>query len=899
MKYTILFFAPFYTRSGYGLGARSMVLEWQKIGMNVRIVPLDKPEPGIDDIDINSFQQLESTPILGQPVAVFYHVPSQHWIDISLPDGSLRILMTTFEGAIQGEQPPNEWIRIANQMDQIWLAKIEHAAWVAAGIRPELVRDLEPPHHWIHDPLPEHNSEITRKTQESYRFISIAMYQPRRRWDTLIAAFSEEFKNESHVELYLKVNWPTWHPVPGKPKADLQRLVESSITRPHGGCKVIVDDDLGTRTQIRSLIDSSNCYVSTDSVASAPISESLMRGKIVIAPKSVSKFLPINSSIAITEDPKLRKPIDEETLQYQPHHREKSVQLLNVKDVRKALRQAYESERTQSKTPWDGWDKHMGASKESARNWAQYFSREIEIAVASHQSLHPGVVWEGSQFVYHSLAHVNRQLCWRLLKKGSLNLSIKPYEPDQFDPKNELPEMANLANHVNKRLRNVKVHVRHQWPPNFKPPESGAWVMIQPWEFGGIPLEWVAPMRDVVDELWVPTHWVKDCYVDSGIPAEKVKVIPNGVDLGIFNPEGDTFPLKTQKSFKFLFVGGSIYRKGIDVVLNAYAAAFTSRDDVVLVIKDQSGNTYGNTGITEELAKMRADRADLPEIEYICNPLTELEIAALYRSCNILVHPYRGEGYGLPIAEAMSCGIPVIVTQGGAADDFVSSAVGHLIPATRRPTRVQPFNPSAPGFWLLEPDAHSVTKAMRSAFENTDLTSAMGRRARSHALKNLSWDLAVELATDRINALSVVTPLRFRTQSTAFITEIDIGSTDGLREILTSYVAEFKTNEPVTLCFIVDNDDLQRAVDEATNQIAKILTELNIADFPEIRIISTARDVNEIAKSNIIIWVDGTPGSVAGLKGAVGQRLGASRLRYKRAVKEAEGCASNAKAQVL
>lgn len=889
MKYTILFFAPFYTRSGYGLGARSMVLEWRNIGMNIRIIPLDKSEPGIDDIDIKLFQQLESTPISGQPVAVFYHVPSQHWIDISLPAGSLRVLMTTFEGAIQGEQPPKDWIIIANQMDQIWLAKIEQAAWISAGIRPKIVRDLKPPHHWIHDPIPRHADVITNNSRENYQFISIAMYQPRRRWDTLIEAFFEEFKNESNLELYLKVNWPTWHPIPGKPQADLRRLVESSKIRHHGRCRVTIDDDLGTRTKIRSLIDSSNCYVSTDSVASAPITESLMRGKIVIAPISVSRYLPNHSSIAITEDPDLRKPIDEETLHYQPHHRGKSVQLLRVMDVRNSLRQAYEFAKTRSKIPWDGWKEHMEASENSARNWAQYFSREIEAMVLSPQSAHPGVIWEGSQFVYHSLAHVNRQLCWRLLIKGSLNLSIKPYEVDQFDPQNELPEMAILLNYVNKRLSNINVHVRHQWPPNFKPPESGAWVMIQPWEFGGIPLEWVQPMRDMVDEIWVPTNWVKNCYVDSGIPAEKVKVIPNGVDLRTFSPDGANFPLKTQKSFKFLFVGGSIYRKGIDVVLNSYAAAFSSNDDVVLVIKDQSGNTYGKTGIREQLAKMRARRPDLPEVEYICDPLTEAQIASLYRSCNILVHPYRGEGYGLPIAEAMSCGVPVIVTQGGAADDFVTSEVGHLIPATRRPTRVQSFNPSAPGFWLLEPDADSVIKVMQSAFKNTDLTTAMGRRARSHALKNLSWNIAVDLTANRISALSEVTPLRLRTKSTAFMVDTDIGSTCCMEEIITSYVAEFKKDEAVALCFIVANDNLQSTTDKVTNKIANILTELNIIDFPEIRIISSARDVHEIVKHSTLLWVDNEPGSLVGLDGAIGHRLGASRLRFRQFIRETQG----------
>jgi len=361
-------------------------------------------------------------------------------------------------------------------------------------------------------------------------------------------------------------------------------------------------------------------------------------------------------------------------------------------------------------------------------------------------------------------------------------------------------------------------------------------------------------------------------------------VIPNGVDLKVFSPEGPKFPLKTKKSFKFLFVGGSIHRKGIDIVLAAYAAAFSSRDNVVLVIKDQSGNTYGNTGITERLMKMRSDRGDLPEIEYICEPLPEPQIAALYRSCNVLVHPYRGEGYGLPIAEAMACGLPVIVTQGGAADDFVTPEVGHLIPATTKPARVQPFMAAAPGFWLLEPDTQSVATAMRSTFENTDHTLAMGRKAHDHALKTLGWHKAIELASDRIKILSEIRPIRFRARATAFVFDTTTGSNDGIAEILTSYVAEFKAEEPVSLCFVVSIADLQKATDETTNQIAAILTQLNISEFPEIRVISTARDIGEISKHSTIQWIESAPGSVMGLDGIMSHRLGASRLRYKRAL---------------
>ena len=49
-------------------------------------------------------------------------------------------------------------------------------------------------------------------------------------------------------------------------------------------------------------------------------------------------------------------------------------------------------------------------------------------------------------------------------------------------------------------------------------------------------------------------------------------------------------------------------------------------------------------------------------VEYIDRILSETEMAGLYAACDCLVHPFRGEGFALPIVEAMACGLPVIVT---------------------------------------------------------------------------------------------------------------------------------------------------------------------------------------------------------------------------------------------
>ena len=72
------------------------------------------------------------------------------------------------------------------------------------------------------------------------------------------------------------------------------------------------------------------------------------------------------------------------------------------------------------------------------------------------------------------------------------------------------------------------------------------------------------------------------------------------------------------------------------------------------------------------IQRFSADPA-APEIVYIDSSLTSDEMTALYRSCHCLVHPYRGEGFGLPIAEAMASGLAVIVHRVWRSSGFLPS----------------------------------------------------------------------------------------------------------------------------------------------------------------------------------------------------------------------------------
>jgi glycosyltransferase involved in cell wall biosynthesis/tetratricopeptide (TPR) repeat protein len=365
------------------------------------------------------------------------------------------------------------------------------------------------------------------------------------------------------------------------------------------------------------------------------------------------------------------------------------------------------------------------------------------------------IVWEGEQTAVHSLALVNRAFCEHLLDRGH-EVSLRPLDFVEALRVPTAPLPARLAACCRAPLsRPVDVHIRHRWPPDFTPPPEGHWVMIQPWEFGSLPRAWIRPMTDLVDEVWAYTDYVRACYLRSGLPADRVHVVPLGVDPVRFHPAARPAALQTAKRFKFLFVGGTIHRKGIDLLLSAYAASFRRADDVCLVVKDMgAGSFYRGQTAEDQVAAFRA-QPDAPEIEYLERTLSDEELPGLYAACHCLAHPYRGEGFGLPIAEAMASGLPVIVTGHGAALDFCGPEHGYLVPAreVRFAERRVGDLETVEHPWLAEPDAEALAHMLRHVYEHPDEARARGHAGSAHIRSLFTWDRAAAAAERRLTEL--------------------------------------------------------------------------------------------------------------------------------------------------
>ncbi|MGC8625980.1 MAG: glycosyltransferase [Acidimicrobiales bacterium] len=360
------------------------------------------------------------------------------------------------------------------------------------------------------------------------------------------------------------------------------------------------------------------------------------------------------------------------------------------------------------------------------------------------------VDWEGDIFQHHSLSLVNQALCSRLIQRG-IDVAVQALDAPPLNGSafsSPVPER-----NINVTGRSPTITVRHSWPPRFDPRPPSLWAHIQPWEFGGVPDTWVSSLQHA-DEVWAPSTWVRDNYIASGLSDDKVQLVPNGVDTTLFTPYGPRYPLSTQKAFRFLFIGGLIARKGIDLLLRAYMDAFSPNDDVCLVIKGFGSNSVYANGLYDMVRSLCASQEG-PAIELIEADLSQNDMASLYRSCDVLVRPYRGEGFALPVVEAMASGVPVVVTADGATADFCDDSDAWLLPSRRQTLRqVGGVGPSRLGYWMAEPDLGYLTNLLRE-LPNLQAESAIkAKRARDQVVHNYSWDKVVDVVEARLRNMA-------------------------------------------------------------------------------------------------------------------------------------------------
>lgn len=204
---------------------------------------------------------------------------------------------------------------------------------------------------------------------------------------------------------------------------------------------------------------------------------------------------------------------------------------------------------------------------------------------------------------------------------------------------------------------------------------------------------------DMADVVICPSLFVRDSLPLDILKRKRVEVVPFGSPL-VFKPIQ-----KTPKAgpLKVLFVGSMSQRKGLA--------------DLFAAIKILNPNHFELHVLGTPIVDIKFYRSQLQNFIHH-TPRAHSKVLELMQSCDVFVLPSIVEGRALVQQEAMSCGMPIIVTKNAGGEDLVADEkAGFLVPIR---------NPNA------------IAEKLEMLFKNRELLDEMGKAAESQA-QSLTW----------------------------------------------------------------------------------------------------------------------------------------------------------------
>jgi glycosyltransferase involved in cell wall biosynthesis len=203
--------------------------------------------------------------------------------------------------------------------------------------------------------------------------------------------------------------------------------------------------------------------------------------------------------------------------------------------------------------------------------------------------------------------------------------------------------------------------------------------------------------------------------VAAGVPAERVFVLPHGVDTARFRPgePGERAALRARlglaQGVLVAWTGRLLRGKGLQTLLEALARVARDGPDLRLVLV---GSGEGQALSAEDDLRRRASESDLAGRVIFAGRLERVEDAL--RAADLFAFPSLFEGLGISLVEAAACGLPAVASRTGGIVDVVEDGVSGLL--------VPPGNPAA------------LAEALRALGTDAGRRAAMGREARRVAL---------------------------------------------------------------------------------------------------------------------------------------------------------------------
>lgn len=248
------------------------------------------------------------------------------------------------------------------------------------------------------------------------------------------------------------------------------------------------------------------------------------------------------------------------------------------------------------------------------------------------------------------------------------------------------------------------------------------------WESTEIPKDWLEGLSKI-DELWVPNKFTKE--VMSKYFDKHIEVFPHGVD--------DTFETKRRTHsgvIRFLHIGHPAYRKGLDLVLDAWMELYANNPNYELTVKGYE--------------KCEFPVVEASNINFIAKTFSYAEMASLMHNHHILLYPSWGEGFGLIPLQALATGMPVIMTEGWA--DYEDYTQELLIPSKLSYSPWQVVHPGK----MFKPNYESLKGLMIYASRNIEGLLEDYYKIGLDVHKEYNWEKVVSEHFNAVEARLVV-----------------------------------------------------------------------------------------------------------------------------------------------
>ncbi len=240
------------------------------------------------------------------------------------------------------------------------------------------------------------------------------------------------------------------------------------------------------------------------------------------------------------------------------------------------------------------------------------------------------------------------------------------------------------------------------------------------------------------------SHYCKQVLLQAGCPESKVSVLPLGVNPILLKNSKLSSQIQAQKSpqiKRFLHLTNSwdLSRFGTDLFLPVFCEIFQGNPHVLLVIKDGGSNHQQVTDMVVNLRKKFGQK--MPNTYIVRRLLNKMDLAKLYLSSDVVVAPFRGEGFAIKILDAFAAGLPVIMPLYGGPTEYANSTNCYPLEYDLVPVGncydTQFFKPQNHPHWA-EPKIESLRQQLYRVLNDPD-QALVCQKAKETALQ-FSWE---------------------------------------------------------------------------------------------------------------------------------------------------------------